>query len=102
MEKEALFLESLAIALAAHNSQGLVLVQVERLAATGSLHPRQVKIPGILVDSVVVSRPDPCPQCFFADPCYDCYDDCHDCDFHELFGIVYHNHKLEDKHDNCH
>lgn len=58
MEKEALFLESLAIALAAHNSQGLVLVQVERLAATGSLHPRQVKIPGILVDCVVVSRPE--------------------------------------------
>ena len=59
MEKEALFLECLAIALAAHNSQGLVLVQVERLAASGSLHPRQVKIPGILVDCVVLSRPEP-------------------------------------------
>eukprot|EP00435_Cladocopium_sp_Y103_P058385 s1071_g20.t1 len=56
MEKEALFLSSFAIALAAHNSKGLVLVQVERLAAVGSLHPRQVKIPGILVDCVVVSR----------------------------------------------
>ena len=57
MEKEALFLESLAIALAAHNSGGLVLVQVERLA--GALHPRQVKIPGIWVDCVVLSRPEP-------------------------------------------
>mmetsp|Transcript_49850 Transcript_49850/g.79513 ORF Transcript_49850/g.79513 Transcript_49850/m.79513 type:complete len:518 (-) Transcript_49850:339-1892(-) len=56
MEKEALFLESLAIALAAHNSGGLVLVQVERLA--GALHPRQVKIPGIWVDCVVLSRPE--------------------------------------------
>jgi len=58
MEKEALFLESLDMALAAHNSGGLVMVQVERLAAVKSLDPRQVKIPGILVDCVVVSKPE--------------------------------------------
>ena len=40
MEKEALFLESLDMALAAHNSGGLVMVQVERLAAVKSLNPR--------------------------------------------------------------
>ena len=58
MEKEALTLESLAIATAAKNSGGIVIVQVERVAESGTLNARQVKIPGIMVDCVVVSRPE--------------------------------------------
>jgi propionate CoA-transferase len=58
MEKEALTLESLAIAMAAKNSNGFVIVQVERVAERGTLSSRQVKIPGILVDCVVVARPE--------------------------------------------
>lgn len=56
MEREALTLESLAIATAAKNSNGFVIVQVERLAEPGTLNPRQVKIPGIMVDCVVVAE----------------------------------------------
>jgi propionate CoA-transferase len=58
MEREALTLDNLAIAMAAKTSRGLVIAQVERIAAAESLSPREVQIPSVLVDCVVVAEPE--------------------------------------------
>jgi len=58
IEKEALTLESLEIATAAHNSGGIVIVAVERIANRGTLKAKDVKIPGIMVDYLVLSQKD--------------------------------------------
>jgi propionate CoA-transferase len=58
MEKEALTIEVLAQAMAAKNNNGFVIAQVERIADQHALNPKHVKVPGILVDCVVVARPE--------------------------------------------
>ncbi len=55
MEKEALTLDALAMATAAHNCGGIVIVQVERVAERGSLDVRKVVIPGVVVDCVATA-----------------------------------------------
>jgi propionate CoA-transferase len=56
MEKEGAALEVLPVAQAVKNSGGIVIVQAEYLAKAGSLHPKQVKVPGVLVDFVVIAE----------------------------------------------
>lgn len=53
-KNEGLNLDSLTIAIAAKNSGGKVIVQVERLVKNGEINPKSVVLPSILVDYVVV------------------------------------------------
>lgn len=54
LEHEGVVLAVLAQAMAAHNSGGKVIAQVKRVVAAGTLSPHMVKVPGILVDALVV------------------------------------------------
>lgn len=54
-ENEGPINEGYAVAEAAKNSGGIVIVQVQYTAQRGTLHPKRVKIPGALVDYVVVA-----------------------------------------------
>ena len=54
MEQEAIPGEMLSMAQATRRNGGVVIVQVKRLAKRATLPPRTVKIPGIIVDYVVV------------------------------------------------
>lgn len=64
MEREALILDNLAQAMAARNSGGLVIVQVDQIVAGGSLPAREVVIPGALVDAVVPVSAELHPQTY--------------------------------------
>jgi len=54
MEQEAVFLEMTSMAQAARNQGAPVVVQVKRIARRGTIPAKTVKIPGMLVDFVVV------------------------------------------------
>jgi propionate CoA-transferase len=54
-EHEGGILGPLDQALAAHNNGGVVIAQVKRLAASGTLRPHDVVVPGILVDYIVIA-----------------------------------------------
>lgn len=56
IEREAVSLENISMAQAAKSSGGIVIVQVERIVQNGSMHPMHVKVPGIIVDYVVVNE----------------------------------------------
>ena len=58
MEHESLLCDQRNIAMAARNSGGVVLAQVERLCAVGSLSSRTVGVPGAMVDCVCVVPED--------------------------------------------
>jgi propionate CoA-transferase len=52
-EEEPIDMDIHTVALAAHNSGGRVLAQVRQIVEAGTLHPRLVRVPGILVDAIV-------------------------------------------------
>lgn len=53
-EHEGAYLGALDQAIAVRNHGGLVIAQVKRMTATGSLRPHDVHVPGHLVDLIVV------------------------------------------------
>jgi acyl CoA:acetate/3-ketoacid CoA transferase len=53
-EHEGAYLGAFDQALAARNHGGIIIAQVKRLTAFGTLRPQQVRVPGVLVDYVVV------------------------------------------------
>ena len=55
-EKECMPCEPLDLALATKACGGIVIAQVERIAKTGTLDPRNIRIPGIYVDYVCVAQ----------------------------------------------
>ncbi|MFQ8760936.1 MAG: CoA-transferase [Intestinimonas sp.] len=58
MTKEGYKLGQLAAAEAARATGGIVICQVERIVKSGTLHPRLVEVPGVLVDYVYVAQPE--------------------------------------------
>lgn len=72
MEHEGALAETLAIAQAAKNSGGKVIVQVKQIVEHGSLDARLVKIPGIYVDAIVVASEENHRQTFgtYYNPAY--------------------------------
>ena len=70
MEEEAVLGEMLAMAQATRRQGGIVVVQVKRMARRATLPAKQVKIPGILVDFVVVEREQRQTYATYYDPSY--------------------------------
>ncbi|GAB5355517.1 hypothetical protein AAMO2058_000212300 [Amorphochlora amoebiformis] len=57
-EHESVLADAKVLAMAARNSGGVVVAQVKRLAANGSIPARKVHVPGSLVDCIVVVDPE--------------------------------------------
>ena len=70
MEEEAVLGEMLAMAQAARRAGGIVVVQVKRMARRNTLPGKQVKIPGILVDFIVVDPDQWQTYATYYDPSY--------------------------------
>jgi propionate CoA-transferase len=57
VEDEGMLFEILSVAQAAKNSGGIMIAEVAYVAKAGTLNPKQVTVPGVLIDHVVVSGP---------------------------------------------
>lgn len=55
MQDEAAFSDNLAIAQAVHNTGGLVIAEVKRVVEAGTIPGAHVRVPGVLVDHLVIT-----------------------------------------------
>lgn len=72
-EEEAMKLELLPAVLAAKRFGGKVICQVKRIAKKGTLHAKDVVVPGVFVDAIVVAQSledHPQTNCSLYDPVY--------------------------------
>jgi len=58
VEKEAMVIDLASEAAAAKANGGIVIAQVERVTKYGTLNPKDVRLPGILVDAIVIAKPE--------------------------------------------
>ena len=58
MEREALRIDNLSQAMAAKNSGGVVIAQVERIVPAKTLSPRMVEVPSAMIDAIVLAKPE--------------------------------------------
>jgi propionate CoA-transferase len=56
LDEEAINGEMLPMAMAAHNSRGIVIAQAKQVVPRGSLIPRRVQVPGALIDFAFLDR----------------------------------------------
>ena len=66
MEREVLRADNLTQAMAAKNSGGIVIVQVEKLVEKNAINSRTVEIPGVMVDALGPARPESHVQTYAA------------------------------------
>lgn len=64
MEREALHSNHLATARAATNNDGIVIAQVERITRVDAHSPKEVVVPGVMVDYVVTAPEEEHPQTY--------------------------------------
>jgi propionate CoA-transferase len=57
VEDEGALFEILPLAQATKNCGGIVIAEVEYVAKAGTLNPKDVRVPGVLIDHIVVSSP---------------------------------------------
>ncbi|MGI6720970.1 MAG: acyl CoA:acetate/3-ketoacid CoA transferase [Anaerovoracaceae bacterium] len=67
IEKEAIHIEQLEMAVAAKNTGGIVMVQVDKVVPRGSIHPQKVTVPGKFIDYVIEGKPENTGQHFIGD-----------------------------------
>jgi len=58
LHREGVLLETISVAQAAKSCGGIVIAQVEQIVKAGTLHPKEVKVPGLVIDYLVVAKPE--------------------------------------------